>query len=259
MNQNDIRMDLAARHLREVVFHDRQYGAENSTPRHYDINPTAPVFERLLAQLGEDLSNKRVLEYGCGTGWVTRELARRGASVSAFDISPEAVAKTRETLHADGVLHRCDVQVMAGEKLEYAADTFDAAVGFAILHHLDLRPAIAEMHRVLKPGGRALFAEPLDSNPLIRLYRRLTPQYRTADEAPLDLDTFFTHVNAFARIDHREQLLLAMAAPACCYIPGMSRFAAGAQRSLMRVDDVILRLAPWAGKWAWYSIIELQK
>jgi hypothetical protein len=39
----------------------------------------------------------------------------------------------------------------------------------------------------------------------------------------------------------------------------VSRSAAAAQRMLMRVDDVVLRLMPWAGSWAWYSIMVLEK
>ncbi len=151
----------------------------DSYPAHYRIQPTYPVFERMLSLLGDDLSNTHVLEYGCGTGWITLELARRGASVSAFDISAEAVAQTREALKAAGLLDRCTVDVMSGERLNYPDGSFDMAIGFAILHHLALDPALSELRRVLKPGGRAFFGEPLKSNPFIRLFRRLTPRYRT--------------------------------------------------------------------------------
>ena len=73
---------------------------------------------------------------------------------------------------------------MPAERLSYSDSVFDLAVGFAIIHHLDLKPALAELHRVLKPGGVAFFAEPLGTNPAIQLYRRLTPQFRTEDERP---------------------------------------------------------------------------
>lgn len=77
---------------------------------------------------------------------------------------------------------------MGGEQLNYPDGFFDIAVGFAIIHHLDLNLAIPELYRVLKPGGIAYFAEPLGGNPVINLYRKLTPQYRTQDEEPIDLD-----------------------------------------------------------------------
>ena len=115
------------------------------------------------------------------------------------------------------------------------------------------------LHRVLRPGGRALFAEPLASNPFIRLYRRLTPQYRTADETPIDLERFAARLGGFSRFEHHEQLLLATGALACCYIPGLSGAAAPVQHLLMKVDDALLRAMPWAGKWAWYSILVFEK
>jgi SAM-dependent methyltransferase len=252
-------VNLVDRHESETLFHDRKYATHSAFPRHYQAGPTYPVFQRMLDALGADLSNKRVLEYGCGDGWITTQLAGRGAEVAAFDISPEAVAQTRETLCKAGLGRHCDVQVMAGEALTYPDDSFDIAVGFAILHHLDIERALSELRRVLKPRGRAFFAEPLASNPLIRLYRRLTPQYRTPDEAPIDLKKLAPCVSGFSEYVHREHLLLATGALVCCYIPGLRRAAKPIQHCLMRLDDVILRAVPTAGRWAWYSIIELRK
>jgi SAM-dependent methyltransferase len=259
MDEKGQHADLAERHRSEAFHFDQMHSAASSQPRHYRAHPTYPVFQRMLSLLGADLSGRRVLEYGCGAGWVTKELARRGAWVSAFDISPEAVAKTRRMLGAAGLLDRCSVEVGAGEELKYPDESFDIAVGFAILHHLDPERALPELRRVLKPGGRAIYGEPLASNPAIRIYRRLTPQYRTPDEAPLDLNVLSKRVGRFARFEHHDQLLLASAATVLCYLPGVARFAPSVQRSLMRVDDVLLRLVPSAGKWAWYSIIVLER
>jgi SAM-dependent methyltransferase len=251
--------DLSARHRAEAQFHDHKYESGDSFPRHYRMNPTLPVFERLLARLGDDLSRARVLEYGCGTGWITTQLAEKGATVSAFDISPEAVAQTRAALASRGLLHKCEIEVMPGERLAYADNSFDLAVGFAILHHLDVPLALSQLRRVLKPGGRAFFAEPLASNPLIRAYRYLTPQYRTADETPIDLVTLRGQLRSFSRFEHDDQLLLGAAALGCCYVPGLAGWASSVQQLLMRVDDKLLKMMPWAGQWAWYSILVIEK
>ena len=58
-------------------------------------------------------------------------------------------------------------------------------IGSGILHHLDLPISLGEINRVLKKGGRALFKEPLAANPLLKLFRILTPRSRTVDEKPL--------------------------------------------------------------------------
>jgi SAM-dependent methyltransferase len=259
MSDRAAHLELEARHAAEALFHDHKYTTGSTYPRHYRANPTAPVFDRLMSLVGEDLSNLNVLEYGCGTGWITTQLARRGASVSAFDIAPTAVAETRQALAAANLLQACDVRVMGGERLLYPDNSMDVAIGFAILHHLDLGPALSELRRVLKPGGRALFAEPLASNPLIRLYRHLTPQFRTVDEEPLDLDRFARRLEGFSKFQHHEQLLLASSALALCYVPGLSGFAGSVQRLLMKVDDAMLRAVPRMGKWAWYSILVFEK
>lgn len=250
---------LRARHQSEVAFHDHKYATGESFPRHYAVNPTYPVFVRLLELMGADLRGKHVLEVGCGTGWSTLELANRGAQVSAFDISAEAVSQAHDLLGSRGLREQCDVRVMAAEALDYPDATFDAAVGFAILHHLDIPSSVAELHRVLKPHGLALFAEPLGTNPLINLYRRLTPQYRTPDEAPINIAALRPQVTAFSRFEHHDQLLFATGALALAYVPGLDGAARVAQRWLMRADDAVLRVAPWAGKWAWYSILCLVK
>ena len=59
-------------------------------------------------------------------------------------------------------------------------------VGNGILHHLDLPICLNEINRVLKPGGFALFKEPLAANPFLKVFRFFTPQARTIDEKPLD-------------------------------------------------------------------------
>jgi SAM-dependent methyltransferase len=252
-------VELRRRHEAEASFHDRKYATGESFPRHYRVNPTYPVFVRMLESVGPDLSGKRVLEYGCGTGWITVELAKRGAYVHAFDISPEAVSQAKASVRDAGLSAQCVLQVMGGERLDYPDDTFDFAVGFAILHHLDLTATLSELHRVLKPGGKAFFAEPLGGNPLINLYRRLTPQYRTIDEAPINLDDLRRRACGFRRFEHHDQLLLAAAALALTYVPGFSRIARSAQSRLMPVDDALMRVLPVTRKWAWYSILGLEK
>src|SRR5262249_42705690 len=148
--------------------------------------PTQYVFEKLRLLMG-DLSGRHVLEYGCGEGWTTLDLARRAAHVSAFDISPQAIDHAQLSVAKAGLASRCTLRVLAAERLDFPDEWLDAAVGFAIFHHLDMEKALAELHRVLRPGGMAYFAEPLATNPFIQLYRNLTPQYRTPDERPLYL------------------------------------------------------------------------
>jgi ubiquinone/menaquinone biosynthesis C-methylase UbiE len=106
-----------------------------------------------------DVAGKRVLEYGCGDGELAVRLAKSGARMSAFDVSRSSVERTRRLAEANGV-HIEAVEASA-EWLPYADETFDLAVGQAVLHLLDAERARCELLRILKPGGRAVFSEPL--------------------------------------------------------------------------------------------------
>jgi len=258
MRKEDIKMDLASRHKAESDFHDRKYGDGEGYPRHYTVNPTYPIYQRMLTLAG-DQSGKIVLEYGCGEGWITRDLAKRGALVSAFDISAEAVRKTSEVLASAGLSDRCRVAQMGAERLEYPDEYFDLSIGFAILHHLDLELAIAELYRVLKPGGVAYFAEPLGGNPLINLYRNLTPKYRTEDEAPLNLRALAPVLLRFREVHHTDFYVTALASVALAYLPFGSRLYPTVNRHLMKLDDALLRIFPSLGGLAWYTILKLRK
>ena len=96
-----------------------------------------------------------VYDLGCGPGHTTAVLHAHGARVAGFDLSPELVAHARR-LHP-GV--RFAVADMLA--LPLADGTAAGLVAFyAIVHFTpaDVRPAVAEMHRVLRPGGRLLLA-----------------------------------------------------------------------------------------------------
>lgn len=254
---NEQERSLDARHKREADFHNCKY-AGGERPRHYAVKPTQHVYTSMRHALGQ-LHGKRVLEYGCGEGWMTLDLAEMGGTVYAFDISPEAVKRTRSALAAAQLLNRCSVDVMPAEGLTYAADSFDVAVGFAILHHLDIPRALIELHRVLKPGGIAYFAEPLASNPLIQAYRKLTPRFRTADEQPLVLSRLPSLLSSFRSFEHQEFYLTALGAVALTYLPGGARIFPVMSTALHRVDETLLQAMPTLGNWAWYTLLTITK
>lgn len=138
-----------------------------------------------FARLGP-LASKSALDYGCGHGMAAVVLARAGATVSAFDLSPGYVNEAQARAAANGVSVNC--VVAAGEELPFADNSFDAVWGNAILHHLDLPRAARELRRVLKPGGVAVFAEPWGGNVALEFARRYLPypgKCRTVDEQPL--------------------------------------------------------------------------
>ena len=138
--------------------------------------------ERFFAQvISERVPGARVLDYGCYDGWLYPTLAAHGpGEVVGIDISEKGIAAARAAYG-----HAAQYLVMDAHRLEFPDGAFDFVVGRAILHHLEFERAVREVYRVLRPGGCALFYEPIRGNPAGALLRALTPRARTADELPL--------------------------------------------------------------------------
>jgi len=115
---------------------------------------------------------RRALELGCGTGVFLERVARCGATLHGIDLSEDLLEKARERVSglSNVVLDRGNA-----EATPYPEAHFDAVYGSSILHHLNLDAALAEAHRVLRPGGRAVFAEPNILNPQVLLMFRFGP------------------------------------------------------------------------------------
>ena len=108
-----------------------------------------------------DLRGRRVLEYGCGLREISTLLAKSGAEVTTFDLSPKSVVTCRQRAKLNGVKSNIQLAVAVGECLPYADENFDVIFGKAILHHLDAELGWNDINRVLKQGGKAVFVEPM--------------------------------------------------------------------------------------------------
>jgi len=141
----------------------------------------------MLGRAAELKAGARVLELGCGTGIFTRQWAAAGADLLAVDISLDLL-RAGAAEEAGGPVRRA---VMDAEALGLRAGAFDAVVGVSVLHHLDLPHALAEIHRVLRPGGRIAFSEPNMLNPQIAVQKNIPFVKRWLGDTP--------HETAFTR------------------------------------------------------------
>lgn len=108
-----------------------------------------------MINLAGDVAGRRVLDAGCGSGPLSEALRAKGAVVTAFDGSPEMVDLARKRLGDDADVRVADL----GEPLPFDDGAFDDAVVSLVLHYLkDWAPPLAELKRVLKPGGRLLLS-----------------------------------------------------------------------------------------------------
>lgn len=97
----------------------------------------------------------RLLEVGCGAGIDLVRFAQGGAHITGIDLSEQAVALCRKNLAVHGV--QGEVEVMNGERMAYPANAFDVVYAHGVLQYTpDPHAMIAEIHRVLRPGGSAI-------------------------------------------------------------------------------------------------------
>jgi SAM-dependent methyltransferase len=200
-----------------------------------------------------DLRDREVLELGNGMGEMTTLLARSGARVTGVDISPASTAVARRRAQLHGVDDSIEFVVAAGEELPLDNDRFEVVVGKAVLHHLDVTRAGPELHRVMRPGGRAAFAEPLGTNPVVAFARDHLPypgkNPRGAD-VPLSYADLAAWERPFARAEHQEVQLLEMVERAL----GMR-----SPPALRRADDWLLGRFPALRRLCRYVVIKMVK
>jgi ubiquinone/menaquinone biosynthesis C-methylase UbiE len=106
-----------------------------------------------MIRLAGDVAGLEILDAGCGSGPLTEALRAKDAVVFGFDLSPAMVELARERLGADADVRVADL----GAPLPYPDERFDLVAASLSLHYVeDWASALAELRRVLKPGGRLL-------------------------------------------------------------------------------------------------------
>lgn len=191
-----------------------------------------------------DPAGKAMLQYGCGAGIGVESLLRRGAlHVTGIDISDEEIERARQSAERGGYAEKTSFAVADAHHTGFPANTFDLIVGQSILHHLELPVALAELRRILRPGGAAVFSEPLAQNPVLRVGRRLTPVARTADEHPLTAADWDLCASVFSGFEHNEvELVSVLVMPLNLLLP--RRWQRPLAQRVAKLDDLLLRRFP---------------
>lgn len=212
--------------LTEEAWWDR-YGDLHERIWHYDERLTELVRGDYLADMEQFLFRPggRLLEFGCGTGWVGLRVAQKGMLLEGVDVSGEQIARARKNAVKADISNARFFQ--GGVEQIPAGTQYDSVILHSLLHHLcedEVRNLFARLAQVLRPGGRIYAYEPAAArlNPpigawtldkalllLLRILRAFVfhsrmqkPDVRRAiqtgwkmkspDEAPLDLEHFGT-------------------------------------------------------------------
>ena len=243
----------AERIQREKEFHNHRFTEETRIHQKKYYQAIRHCTERYLRLVAEKAVGADVLEYGCAKGDRSLGLAPSAKSVKGIDISDDAIAQGNAAAAAAG-LNNAQFMVMNAEAMTFPDQSFDLVFGSGIIHHLHVERSLTAVRRVLRPGGVAIFCEPLGHNVLINRYRDRTPDARTPDEHPLMRADFVVAQRIFGGGKVTYYGLTSLGAVFLAKTP-LGGLAMGFARAL---DSVLLSL-PVLRWQAWYTLIEWQR
>ena len=180
------------------------------------------------------IAGAQALDFGCGAGEESVYLAKMGARVTAIDISPRGVSLARARAEANGVGDAIDVRLMRCDPTEFPDASFDVIHGFGILHHIGLQAGLAEVHRLLKPGGRGVFWEHMGNSAIIARFRQSEGR-ATSGERPLRWSEIAPAAAQFHAVEARAFHLVSRL---------RVRMRWAARPLVKRLDHALLSIAP---------------
>jgi SAM-dependent methyltransferase len=243
--------DFWDKHASEIWGKRKDY-SHSSIPTLEDLAKSIVYLKSASVFFG-DLTGKRIADLGCGDGWLAWSLAKSGGLVSGCDISPKSIDVAKRVAMASGIGQVTDFQTMPCEHLTYDDNHFDCVIMHAALHHCDLQKVASEIWRILKPGGKAFLVEDYAYHPVMRLYRRLTPDGHTPDEEALSNEDLLSIGTKFSKAEFKYFGLFNLFETSPNYI-------ARRLRPILRaIDNAIYGWFPRSMKWSKLVIIQLMK
>lgn len=221
---------------------------------------------RVAMDAMEPLEDALVLDVGGGLALAAALFARRGARVVICDLSIERLRAARPLVAEAGLADRVFLVAGRAEAQPFADASFDGVFAKSVLIHTRIEDAAAECGRLLKPGGRAAFVEPMQRNPFVNAYRALC-----APKIWKDITTYFGpgEIAAVKRglarganiADMRTKPVFLFAFFASVFsfvmpVPALYRIA---ELALMAIDGVVFTVLPATRKYAWFIAMKASR
>ncbi len=208
-------LDRLARETEHFDKHYDQEAAQGIAPLNdfdrlrYTAPPATTIYPReFFYHLLTPLAGKDILEIAAGNGIDASICAHNGANVHAYDLSEKSIDLVRRRARVNAVDQHVHTQVTGNFNDAFPGKTFDAILGYAALHHLpDLAELSQQVYTRLKPGGVAVFAEPVVNSKALDRLRRLIPyaiHEMTDDEQPMNDRAITDFARPFDRIVRRD-------------------------------------------------------
>jgi SAM-dependent methyltransferase len=196
---------------------------------------------------------QRVLDVGCGNGYVLSRFAREGAHTTGIDLTRRAVELSSRRFELMGLAG--EFTVGSAEDLPFAENTFECVTSMGVLHHTpDTARAVAEVRRVLKPGGRLIV---MFYHRNSAVYRRMQLRARASGRL---LQDFVNEVDGVGNpkgdVYSRAELRTLLAG--FDDVALSVGFLQGVPVGRYRVPPKVL-LRPFASRWGWFLYAKARK
>ena len=245
---------------KEEEFWDNKAGNKIKYYRDLINTPDEKIYKLtffMLSLLG-GVGDKNILDLGCGYGGNSCFLAKKGAKVSAIDISSKNIEQAKKWCAKNSVT--VDVKKMQCEKLDFPDNYFDFVVGSFVLHHVDIEKTSKEIGRVLKKGGKAVFVETFSTSGLLMFFRDkilklLGSRKNSPGEYPLTVEKIKKSEAYLGRpvVYTKEMVFFRLAAS---YFFKDNHFA---RKYFSAIDDFFYKYIPKSRNLSYYKIIEFSK
>jgi 2-polyprenyl-3-methyl-5-hydroxy-6-metoxy-1,4-benzoquinol methylase len=118
---------------------------------------------------------EHICDFGCGSGEMACRLGLLGYRVTGLDVSPDLIEVARERAVREGVADRVTFVVADGASAPLTEGAFDAVLAMSVVHHMPIDEALNALERLLRPGGRIAFLEPVAYSRTLQWLRNRTP------------------------------------------------------------------------------------
>ncbi|MBU0488770.1 MAG: class I SAM-dependent methyltransferase [Bacteroidetes bacterium] len=233
---------------------DEQYNMEESRERVGKFYSLFPEIEKKADSLIlENIQGRRVLEIGATELSYSFRIAQKGGFVTGINVSESIVKRLNEVSKAR-MFRYAEFQCKEYHKSCFHPGTFDLVCGLGVLQLSDKEQVLAEVSRVLKPEGKAVFIEPLGHNRFINAFRRRTGKLRPGNQKPMLLSDIVATEKYFEQIKVKYFHFFTIAATIFCgtvlYSP--------VYKIMRLIDKAAFGIFPGFRKFAWYAMIEME-
>ena len=223
---------------------------------YYLTNEALKFYQKVLS---ENTLGKKIIVVGCADGGVT-PLAKAGAEkVLGVDIASEPIKILNEGIEKEKLSNTASAIVGNAESLDVPKNSFDVICCLGVLHHLDIQKAAESWSKVLNKDGLVVMEEPMAYNPIVALYRLLTPKMRTDDEHPLVPADIKLLKKYFKQVDVQGYVLLSIFSLFFVYIYKSDELRDKSNKFLEKVDGLLLKRFKFLNYFCWTSVIVLRE